>query len=75
MWLDSQLSADLVTFTEEILNEKLYFLCSESTFSLHIIPRLRQGAKRLQCNLDFMNKSKEDLTLNTLNLHFYQTGA
>ena len=75
MWLDPQLSADLVTFTEEILDEKLYFLCSESTFSLYIIPRLHQGAKRLQCNLDFMNKSKEYLTLNTFNLHFYQTGA
>ena len=28
MWLNRQFSADLITFTEEILNEKLYFLCS-----------------------------------------------
>ena len=28
MWTNPQLSADLVTFTEEILNRKLHFLCS-----------------------------------------------
>ena len=28
MWLNSQETADLVTFTEEILNGKLHFLCS-----------------------------------------------
>ena len=28
MWPDPQESADLVTFTEETLNGKLYFLCS-----------------------------------------------
>ena len=28
MWVNSQFPAHLVTFTEEILNEKLYFLCS-----------------------------------------------
>ena len=28
MWLNPQETVDLVTFTEEILNEKLYFLCS-----------------------------------------------
>ena len=26
-----QFSTDLVTFTEEILNEKFHFLCSEDT--------------------------------------------
>ena len=29
MWPNPQFPADLVTFTEEILNEKLHFLCSE----------------------------------------------
>ena len=29
MWLNQQETADLVTFTEEILNGTLYFLCSE----------------------------------------------
>ena len=28
MWLDPQETADLVLFTEEILNGKLHFLCS-----------------------------------------------
>ena len=28
MWPNSQFLADLVTFAEEILNEKLHFLCS-----------------------------------------------
>ena len=28
MWLNPQFPADLVTFTEEILNGKLHFLCS-----------------------------------------------
>ena len=29
MWPDPQVAADLVTFTEEILNGKLQFLCSD----------------------------------------------
>ena len=28
MWLNPQFLTDLITFTEKILNEKLYFLCS-----------------------------------------------
>ena len=30
MWPNSQETADLVTFTEEVLNEKSNFLCSET---------------------------------------------
>ena len=30
MWPYPQETADLVTFTEEILNGKLYFLCSDN---------------------------------------------
>ena len=29
MWTNSQDTADLVTFTEEILNVKLHFLCND----------------------------------------------
>ena len=29
MWPNPQETVDLVTFTEELLNEKLHFLCSE----------------------------------------------
>ena len=32
MWPNSQFPAELVTFTEKILNEKLHFLCSGITF-------------------------------------------
>ena len=32
MWPNSQFPADLVTFTEEILNEKLHFLNGEAWF-------------------------------------------
>ena len=35
MWPNPQESADLVTFTGEILNGKLYFLCSDK---VKIIP-------------------------------------
>ena len=33
MWPNPQVTADLVTFTEEIFNEKLHFLCSDSILS------------------------------------------
>ena len=32
MWPNTQFPADLVTFTEEILNGKLYFLCSVNVY-------------------------------------------
>ena len=32
MWPISQETADLVTFTEEILNGKIHFLCSDISF-------------------------------------------
>ena len=34
MWLNPQETVDLVTFTEEILNGKLHFLCSEKVFDI-----------------------------------------
>ena len=38
MWPNPQESADLVTFTEETLNGKLHFLCSDylSPFSVYL---------------------------------------
>ena len=33
MWPNPEFAADLVTFTEEILNEKLHFLSNAGTFS------------------------------------------
>ena len=37
MWPNKQFSADLVTFTEEILNEKLYFLYSTKIYEGFLI--------------------------------------
>ena len=36
MWPTLQFPADLVTFNEEILNEKLYFFCSDLNLYLQI---------------------------------------
>ena len=41
MWPNPQFPADLVTFTEEILNEKLHFLSSVK--SLQYIPKESVG--------------------------------
>ena len=37
MWPNPQFPTDLVIFTEEILNEKLHFLCSEHGSGVSII--------------------------------------
>ena len=37
VWPNPHETADLVTFTEEILNRKLHFLCSGSRFESHVI--------------------------------------
>ena len=47
MWPNPQETADLVTFTEEILNKKLHFLCSDcleyaDTVSLNSILNLKK---------------------------------
>ena len=36
MWPNPQFPADLITFTEEILNWKLHFLCSDTDESEHM---------------------------------------
>ena len=45
MWPNPQFPADLVTFTEEILNGKIHFLCSAksvSAYPQHPPPKLLQ---------------------------------
>ena len=37
MWPNPQETADLVTFTDEILNEKLHFLCSGKVLSSRLL--------------------------------------
>ena len=37
MWANPQFPADLVKFTKEIVNEKLYFLCSDLYFCKNFV--------------------------------------
>ena len=48
MWPNPQKTADLVTFTVEILNGKLHFLCSDHSRSVFILLKVteRHGEKR-----------------------------
>ena len=40
MWPNPEFPADLVTFTEEILNEKLHFMCSDYiAVGEHVFPQ------------------------------------
>ena len=41
MWPNAQETADLVIFTEEILNGKLHFLCSAVTVILKVMWRAK----------------------------------
>ena len=40
MWPNLQFTADLVSFTEEILNGKLHFLCSALDYEYPILAEL-----------------------------------
>ena len=40
MWPNLQETADMVTFSEEILNKKLHSLCSESYVNLQLLPTI-----------------------------------
>ena len=46
MWPKPQFSADLVTFTEEILNGKLHFLCSVICYSYLVIQNSANGKEQ-----------------------------
>ena len=43
MWANSQFLADLVTFTEEIPNGKLHFLCSGYSFNKQRVSNLNKA--------------------------------
>ena len=51
MWPNPQKTADLVTFTEEIFNEKLHFLCSGSVTNIWKGPKYASEKKEWKCNL------------------------
>ena len=57
MWPNPQKTANLVTFTEEILNEKLHFLCSVcSLFSL--VYRSEKNVTKNIEKLEYLNLKK-----------------
>ena len=43
MWSNPQETADLITFTEEILNGKLHFLCCDACINVHYEDANRNG--------------------------------
>ena len=51
MWPNPQETADLVTFTEEILNGKLHFLCSEYPLKVTLRETSNSGKSNLLLNL------------------------
>ena len=68
MWPNPQIPADLVTFTEEILNEKLHFLCSEYT---PINSNLKRLEEIVWFNQRFSNRvlTEEIFTFKDLHTH------
>ena len=43
MWPNPQQTADLVTFTEELLDRKLYFLCSLLGLLADVFPKINDN--------------------------------
>ena len=57
MWLNPQFPTDLVTFTKEILNDKLHFLCSvKETIQPHINPSPSDKTLLLLWNKRFLTE-------------------
>ena len=59
MWPDPQQTADLITFTEEILNWEIHFLCVGSLFSTPPSKEVKLTTKYLKFSMGNLNgKSK-----------------
>ena len=71
MWPNPQETADLVTFTEEILNEKLHFLCSESNNSDSDLLFSRNGNKKRTCFIIFLIFANFSFFVFVSSTHFY----
>ena len=64
MWPSAQFPADLVTFTEEILNGKLYFLCSACDENIIVVlyrkivqPNIRLTFQQYSFSLTELNRN------------------
>ena len=64
MWLNQQETADLVTFAEEILNEKLHFFCAVVYFEF-MLDELRFWRERIGIvnGKNFNRKTTSSVTL------------
>ena len=69
MWPNPQFPADLVTFTEEILNGKLHFLCSKRQKNL--VVKLKQLKVEFRCfdNYDYSLTSSRVNDILLIKLH------
>ena len=61
MWTNPQETVDLVTFTEEILNRKLHFLCSASSILICFLKK--------NLSVSFLEKRKTKLSSDELNIN------
>ena len=73
MWPNPQETADLVTFTEEILNGKLYFLCSAGETDRRIKKRIIDHNKRDK-NSHILKHSREEAQSHVWDKHFKELG-
>ena len=72
MWPNLQETADLVTFTEEILNGKLHFLCRENTFAQLLLDFLKQYLVRLQLQQNFQDTLTQiNIYLNLISIYHH----
>ena len=53
MWPNAQFPTDLVTFTEEILNGKLYFLCSVFLHGCHYVNKRKGNINPFSPSVEF----------------------
>ena len=81
MWLNPQFPADLITFTEEILNGKLHFLCSVTfitvlpfSFAMILLCSCLSSKKSSVKNHNFQNiPSAEKLAAFFLTLKYFSS--
>ena len=67
MWPNLQFPTDLVIFTEEILNEKLHFLCSVHFFVLILIRKFSSKMSSLLASDRFQTNDNENIFEQDLN--------
>ena len=76
MWPNPQFPADLITFTEEILNGKLYFSCSERDKKIKVETTIKHICSHLFPTIYYTNQSwRAKLLITPRHTLFHQTTA